>query len=173
VVHGLLLHPDAFATTVLRGRRDFGGGSEHSVYLDPPTARVIKVTHADLVGDGAVGQSRSVADYLGGLILQNEVFGDEIRLEGLLEGEGKFARLVISQPFVKGRRATPAEIASYLDGQGFLRDPDGARVHRDSGVRVSDAVPDNVFACDVNGGTFVCTIDVQVNQAIISSVHPG
>jgi hypothetical protein len=161
-VNHLLLHAESFRHLVLERRIEIGAGSEHTVHLDPPTRRVIKVTHADNFGDGAVGQSFSVLDYLFGLKLQNELFRDDIRLEGLVEYEGELPRVVISQPFVKGRRATAGEVAAYLAGRGFGRQLDGSWFNETLRLRVADAVPDNVFAIDSSGRAFVATIDVQV-----------
>lgn len=138
-------------------------GSEHSVYVDAATRRVLKVTHADRHGDGVVGQSMSVLDYLTGLQLQNEAFGDDIRLEGLVEDEGELPRVVISQPFVKGRPATQPEIEAFMEQRGFVKHK-GSWYNAESKLRVTDAVPNNVRAYAVNGGVQVVTIDVQVSR---------
>ena len=69
-----------FRRTVLTGRKAFDPGSEHSVFVDKPSKSVIKVTHGDDIGDGAVGQSMSVLDYLNNLALGNELFNLGTRL---------------------------------------------------------------------------------------------
>ncbi|MEI7962898.1 MAG: hypothetical protein WCI42_03625, partial [Verrucomicrobiota bacterium] len=53
----LILDPGMFRSTVMEGRPSVGDGSEHTVWGDPSTARVIKLTHADDFGNGAVGHS--------------------------------------------------------------------------------------------------------------------
>jgi len=122
---------------------------------------VIKLTHPDVAGDGSVGQS-DLLGYLKGLYLQNQLFQDDIRLEGIVSLDGEFPQIVISQPFVKGREATAPEIATFMQQRGF-RSKDGA--WHNGTVTVSDAVRHNVMAADTDDGSItIVPFDLQVAE---------
>lgn len=164
--HSLVLDPEAFADTVVNGRKYLGDGSEHTVFFDKTSVRVIKITHGDFVGNGSVGQSTTVTSYLESLLASNKLFGDDVRLEGIVSIEGEFPQLVISQPFSKGRPATSKEIHGYMTSNGF-KFVDGS--WRKGGIIVSDVVPKNVMALDEkNGSVTVVPFDVQVVESGVS-----
>jgi len=152
----------------MSGRPPVGDGSEHTVWGDPSSARVIKLTHADDFGNGAVGHSLNVGDYLSGLEGQNRYFHDDIRLEGIVYLDNPIPQVVISQPFVWGREATLKEIKTFFTFQGFHESDPGFWV-RESGcgvIHVWDAVPYNVFTVKLPDSSLVTlTIDVQVYAA--------
>lgn len=161
----LILSADYFRGTVQSKRPEIGDGSEHTVWGDPSSARVIKLTHADVYGNGAVGHSLCSLDYLAGLQGQNTFFFDDIRLEGFVWLENELPQFVISQPFVLGREATHPEIRAFFTRHGFKEDQPGSwiRTHNGQAVHVWDAVPYNVFTVDLSGGRLVTvTLDVQV-----------
>lgn len=147
---GLEIAP-AFFRRYANPRTEFGeAGAEHSVYLDPHTGRVIKVTHPDLIGDGALGAKGSAHDYFTSLMLNNAMFGTETRFEGLVNtGEGELPQVITSQPHFKGRAATTKEIAAELKRRGFTkveaRKDANIWEHKDLGVGIYDAVPANVI----------------------------
>ena len=71
--NGFVLAPETFQRTVVsspKERPELASGSEHTVWFDHATKRVIKLTHPDVAGDGSVGQS-DLLGYLKGLYLQN------------------------------------------------------------------------------------------------------
>ena len=165
--NNLILNADLFRRTVLKEsaqRKEIGSGSEHTVYRDAATKRVIKLTHADDFGNGAIGQSLNAFDYLTGLMLQNETFGDDIRFEGIVYLDGVLPQIVISQPFVKGRKSTIAEINAYFTGLGFARNDNGQWVRTRDGVTLAalDTVPDNIFTAVRRGKRIVVPFDVQM-----------
>ena len=161
---GFVLAPETFRRTVVgshKERPELASGSEHTVWFDNATKRVIKLTHPDLAGDGSVGQSDLIG-YLKSLDLQNQLFQDDIRLEGIVSLDGQFPQVVISQPFVKGREATAAEISMFMEQRGF-RSKDGA--WHNGTVTVSDAVRHNVMAADTRDGSVtVVPFDLQVSE---------
>lgn len=154
----------------MAGRPAVGDGSEHTVWGDPSTARVIKLTHADDFGNGAVGHSLNIGDYLDGLQCQNGYFHDDIRLEGIVYLGSELPQVVISQPFVMGREATLKEIRTFFGRQGFEESDPGLWSRTREGVTlcVWDAVPYNVFTVKLpdngkkKGPLVTVTIDVQV-----------
>jgi hypothetical protein len=158
--NGLVLDPEAFSITVASRKTLGDDGSEHSVYYDKATSRVIKITHGDFVGNGSVGQSPSALDYLKSLQGSNILFGDDIRFEGIVSIEGEFPQIVISQPHVSGREATPQEIHDFMTDREFKL-VDGS--WQKGGITVSDAGPKNVMAVDEKDGSVtVVPFDVQV-----------
>ncbi|MCX8493380.1 MAG: hypothetical protein ORN23_04020 [Chthoniobacterales bacterium] len=164
----LILDPEMFRGTVINGRPFVGDGSEHTVWGDHHSARVIKLTHADDFGNGAVGHSLNAGDYLLGLDGQNRYFYDDIRLEGIVYLDNPIPQVVISQPFVWGREATLNEIRTFFTRQGFHESDPGVWSKETSGklIHVWDAVPYNVFTAKLPDGSLVTlTIDVQVFAA--------
>jgi hypothetical protein len=168
---GLILDPESFENTVIEGRDKIGDGSEHQVHSDKPTNRVIKYTNPDVTGSGVVGQSLNVFDYLRNLAAQNEIFGDDIRLEGIVNLGEPFPRVVISQSFVKGRDSTPKEIDAYLKGRGFEKQEDGSWIRvRDGQIqRVWDAVPGNLKTVKVGKKSTVVPFDVQISVESVAA----
>jgi hypothetical protein len=175
---GKVLEPERIQSLLKNGKQ-LGDGSEHTTILLPASKdaegnsqrRVLKVTHADDFGNGAVGQSLNVGDYLRGLKWQNEHFGDDIKIEGIVYLDNGLPQVVISQPYVKGRKARPSEISKYLKGLGFKERPDGGwiRVQDGQKVQVWDAVPDNVFVGkNEKGKSIVMPIDLQVTSEPVS-----
>ena len=164
----LTLDPEMFRRTVMNGRPSVGDGSEHTVWGDPSSARVIKLTHADDFGNGAVGHSLCVGDYLAGLQGQNRYFYDDIRFEGIVYLDNPIPQVVISQPFVWGREATLEEIRTFFTRHGFHEGDPGVWL-KETGSRsihVWDAVPYNVFTVKLPDASLVTlTIDVQVFES--------
>ena len=164
----LILDSEMLRGTVMNGRPFVGDGSEHTVWGDHQSARVIKITHADDFGNGAVGQSLNAGDYLLGIDDQNRYFYDDIRLEGIVYLDNPIPQVVISQPFVWGREASLKEIRTFFTRQGFHESDPGVWSKETSGqmIHVWDAVPYNVFTAKHPDGSLVTlTIDVQVFAA--------
>ena len=162
-----VLNPDMFRHTVMEVRKKLGDGSEHTTVWDRPTDRVIKWTHGDDFGNGAVGQSLNVGDYLQNLKDANDLFGIGNRVEGVVYLDNSFPQVVISQPKFNGRKATLEEIAAYFKSKGFTQSASGAWVRDKNGERVEvwDAVPDNVFVKTLkNGKLKAVPFDVQISR---------
>src|SRR5690606_12622472 len=75
------------------------GGGEHDVWFQD--GRAWKVTLEDRWGININGKRATPSEYLERLLLQNQVFGDDIRLEGVVI-DGSDVRIVTSQPFLVG-----------------------------------------------------------------------
>lgn len=135
------------------------GGGEHSVVFDEVNGRVFKLTKPGLFG----AQAEDAGAYLERMALSNRVFGDDVKFEGIVNLPGEHeSRAVTSQPFVKGRDATPEEQVDYLRGKGFI-EHDGRWVHRILGVSVWDTqTPGNVITKP--DGTMQA-VDLQVEPA--------
>lgn len=59
-------------------------------------------------------------NYVQNLIWCNEIFGDDVRIEGVVSRpEG--AALVISQPYIVGRSPTEAEVKQWFEMQGCVQ----------------------------------------------------
>jgi len=90
---------------------DYTSGEEHEVWNDYSTGRVWKVLRRP-----DYGKSRNLRKYLVRLEAQNVMWGDDIRVEGLLPD----GRMVTSQPFVEGRHPeSPLELRNLLEKQGW------------------------------------------------------
>lgn len=133
--------------TLKLGRRATHG--EHSVAFDPGQACWWKVTHPGTCGVGAefqfldlppfeitgvVARELLPLEYLERLILHNDQFGDDIRLEGYLD----LAKpsLLISQPDIVGAPATANEMITQMTALGFLRLP-GVSIGRKGSISFS------------------------------------
>ncbi|MEZ5303513.1 MAG: hypothetical protein R3F11_23155 [Verrucomicrobiales bacterium] len=139
-------------------------GGEHEVYLAedisvPDRWRVYKKTHPDHAGQTARAVARidggirvasddaTPAEYLERLILHNKIFGDEIRLEGLLQ-EGSSLSIVTSQPYIKGLIPERSEVDDLLAGSGFRRMQDGFWFSQERQVGIVDTKPANFIRSD-------------------------
>jgi hypothetical protein len=97
--------------------------------------------------------------YVRNLIRCNKVFGDDVRLEGItLTAEG--VSIVISQPFIVGRKPTEPEVTEWFCCQGCVeiskykwRYPDG--------MVVSDAHTGNLIM--MRDGTLI-PIDLHIEK---------
>ncbi|MBX3740248.1 MAG: hypothetical protein KF712_04610 [Akkermansiaceae bacterium] len=139
--HGRILDPGPIEG--LRGQ-DAPHGGEHTVIIDGPSRRVIKLTKPGLFG----AQAEDAIAYLERWALHNRAFGDDVAFEGLVTLPGEHApRAVISQRYAEGRDATMEEQADFLNGKGFHEQPDGRWIHPIRGITVWDTItPGNVIA---------------------------
>ena len=147
-------------TALGAAERILGGGGEHVVFLDETGNRVLKRTKAGLFG----AQGNDVGEYLQRWALHNEVFGDDVRIEGVtkLEGDDEI-RVIVSQPFFEGRDATAEELSEYLASKGFVRWENwGAWVHPVRGVAVWDTQTPGNALMTAEG---VRAIDLQIAPA--------
>ncbi len=153
--------------------RFHAGGAEHDVYQDAACQRWFKVTRqGGLTVDedwvlGKLSQrwlavpfvrEATPLEYLERLLLFNEVFGDDLRLEGVTrKSDGEFA-IVTSQPDVHGRPAENEETRRFMESLGFAAVPDvcAGRVDSVSFHRGADSVA--VF--DTHGENFLVFEDL-------------
>jgi len=153
------------------------GGEEHSVWLDESLQLYFKATFPGRFGFGVAvtvgGEPDLVAatplEYLERLLLQNRVFGDELRLVGVAEDQ-KGVVVVTSQPNVEGGDATREEILDFMRSLWFrplpglhLGNPGALAFYRDlDELAAFDAHPAN-FVKDQNG--VILPIDLILVQA--------
>lgn len=127
------------APWLVRFGKDNEGGQEHRVWFSEKDARYYKATHPGRYGWYAFVDSRydkrtqedelfigiggaTPLQYLDRLLLQNEAFADDIRLEGMwIEADG--LAILTSQPFIQGSPVKPAEIMESMEMLGFERIP--------------------------------------------------
>ena len=153
--------------------------SEHEVFLRTSDNRVVKCTYPGSFGyanDGPDGKQRAATPlfYLHRLELMNQVFGDDLRLEGVAFGkprsgseEDKRPYIVISQSLVEAvdeKSPCPSEqdVENFMVSLGFSRfENSHYRWHRESdGVIVSDTKPENF----VNSHKGIVPIDLIISK---------
>ena len=98
-------------------------------------------------------------EYLARLLLCNEVFGDDIRLEQVVVDDKTNVRVVTSQPLIVGTQPAEAEVHSYLYSIGF--EPAEAV----NGIPMTNdwyREKDGMMAFDAHGGNFIQTLQSHV-----------
>jgi hypothetical protein len=143
------------------------GGEEHRVWLSPDGSSVLKATYAGAFGysiicSEATGGLPEITkglplEYLERLLLQNRIFGDDIRLKGVAE-ESDGAIILSSQPLVAGFPVDREEFIPFMQRLWFepllglsLGNPGALAFYRDlDEVAAFDAHPAN-FVKDFNG----------------------
>ena len=134
-------------------------GTEHQVHAALDGARVVKVTLGGRHGYSImqyrqghyIGLRPSTpAEYFERLALQNLLFGDGQRYEGILRDRRGEVRLITSQSMVMGERPTAAEIARCMGEMGF--DPVAGQE-----ATAFYRVADNVAVFDAHTGNFIKT----------------
>ena len=126
-------------------------GYEHRVWFpgtNEPHPRVWKATFGNCFGTIPNGSLATPALYLERLILQNLVFGDDIRLEGIQEHPVGVISVITSQSAVKGKPGDMSAIHDYFLACGF--------VHLSwNGKPVWFRPSDHVVCADTHGGNIL------------------
>ncbi len=130
-----------------------GGQSEHTVFHLQSRHRVIKFTLPP--NFGAQGEA---IDYLNNLEAANQLFGDDIRLHGVLETK-RGPALITSQPFVSGDVPTPDEVTQWFEANGYHSKGHNRWKNDDTGVEIADAHVGNLIKTE--DGELI-PIDLQV-----------
>ena len=76
------------------------------------------------------------------LCLQNVIFNDNVRLEGVSPTVGS-PKIITSQPFIFGEKAIPAQIDDYMTQKGFERLTEGTYYEPGSQVLIHYLYPRN------------------------------
>lgn len=134
------------------------GGREHDVRYDPETGLWWKYTKPNMAGytvswDAGVPfmHNAQPLEYLERMLLQNEIFGDDVRLAGIWNPAGHDWRIITTQPHVNGDAATLEELAKAFEAVGFQVLPwqgigyAGSLAVRKDGIDVWDVHPANVL----------------------------
>lgn len=103
------------------------------------------------------GARGEVLEYVRNAIWANEMFGDDIRLEGIIETEAGPA-IVTSQPFIEGREPTVDEISEWFESQGYVADGYNKWRHPETGAVIADAHSGNLVMTDAG----LIPIDLQI-----------
>jgi hypothetical protein len=111
---GRLLCP-AKLHELIDGFKFLEGGLEVQVYYRKRSGRVFKITKPP-----HFGMHWYLKGYVQNLIWCNEVFDDDVRLEGVT-ATADGVSLVLSQPFIIGRKPTEEELEEWFRKQGCER----------------------------------------------------
>ncbi len=122
-------------------------GGEHTVLFQEPTQRILRTTRPETrlgygLGFGSYLQGATPSEYLDRWAWHNHLFGDDVRLECVVATAGR-VMVVTSQPFIRGRDATAAEITAFMLARGFDRIGAGAFHHPHYGLLADDLYPRN------------------------------
>jgi DNA ligase (NAD+) len=150
--HGKLLDSSRFGEIAAR-YPSLGGQSEHVVFHLHETDRVLKLTIPPSFG----AQSGALA-YLANLDAANRLFGDDIRLHGILETLGG-PSIVTSQPFVTGNVPTADEVTAWFEANGFISTGYNRWKHPETGTEIADAHIGNLIKTEDNE---LIPIDLQI-----------
>ena len=137
-------------------------GNEHRIFQSEDGSRAIKLTRPP--NFGAMG---CLADYLDNFVLNNHLWGDDLRLEGIQTTTAGL-QLIVSQPWIRGAPATEEEIRSFLAGKGFA--PCGTNAFRNShtGIRLADARPANIFKDHLTGLLMPVDVHVRAPEGVLT-----
>ena len=173
--NGILYNETTFSERKVGDEQYFGGGNEHDVYYDEELCRVVKVTKLPSSHDGSsvsipqnFGAQGGATDYLTNLENHNRYFGDDIRIEGVLQ-IGDLVAIISSQPFISGRKATDDEIETWFISLDYEKgaQPNTFVLNATAKIiKVYDARPDNVI---FSLGGQVIPIDLQI---IVKDIEP-
>jgi hypothetical protein len=139
-----------------RSRHD---GAEHGVWYNEGLGRWFKLTHRGKFGGipelGYALDKKSQGwrkefilrqgtpgEYLVRMTLGNQLFGDDVQLEGVVQ-DNEHARILISQGHIEGKAPNPEEINTFMINSGFLSAPDFAWYNPSSGIAAFDALARN------------------------------
>lgn len=157
---------------------------EHSVYETAESPdRLYKITHSGTAGftpraiemkSGniyVVSDDATPLEYLERFILQNILFDDDVRFEGILEGAQP--SLVISQPKYEGvnpenPHPSPKEIRGWLESpeQGFTQNYDGTWFDPEDGLVLFDTKPANWIKTREG----IRPIDIYIRHATLAMI---
>lgn len=103
---------------------------EHGVHYDQKSGRYIKFTRHDRHQGYGIALSSylhgaSPAEYLDRIRLQNQIFSDDIRLEGIVKMAGGRLSIITSQPCIVGEAPTLNDIDVLMVGKALRSSPTG------------------------------------------------
>jgi hypothetical protein len=127
----------------------FAQGGEHDVYFQKRTQRYLKATRLDRqkgygIALGSFTHGATPSEYLDRLALQNRIFNDDIRLERVVNNDGKPV-IITSQPTIKGSEPTQGALDELMAGKGCLKLSEGAYYDERAGLLIFDLFPRNAI----------------------------
>jgi hypothetical protein len=94
-------------------------------------------------GSGGLGNTHALPfEYLQRLQLQNDLFGDDILVEAVIEPVDGLL-VVTSQPFITGDHPSLNEISAYMKAEGFAATRSGDWYRAADDIAVFDSHPGN------------------------------
>ena len=129
-------------------------GAEHCVFHDAVRAVAVKATHVNRFGHSAFGEGvpATLLEYLDRLAMQNLLFGDNLRIEGVAFDEGQM-EIITTQSWIVAHADMPtpsqSEIDEYFGQFGFRKVEltPGVPIYfqSDIGIIVADAHDRNIL----------------------------
>lgn len=143
-------------------------GNEHQVWFLADSACFLKATWPGFFGLLVIHRQNeehkaSPIAYLERWLLHNELFGDDIRFLGAIEGSGQL-RMLIRQPAIAGEPATLEQIDAFFTGNGWLRFTVGGEIaffDPERNVAISDTHRGNLILMDDG---LLAPIDLRVQS---------
>ena len=135
--HGWLIDEKSLRE-LTAGIQQLEGATEHDVHLDHEAGRVLKLTKPPNFG----ARGEAVA-YLTNVLACQSLLSLDWRFEGVVESHDGI-RLLTSQSFIVGERASDESIAAHFGALGFTKSRENT-FKREDGLVVADARPDNIF----------------------------
>ena len=93
---------------------------------------------------GSVTHGATPSEYLDRMALQNQIFDDDIKLERVVENDGK-PFIITSQPFIKGHPPTQEALDELMTGKGYEQLTEGAYYDERAGLLLFDLFPRNAI----------------------------
>lgn len=125
-------------------------GREHRTWKHEEFSRIYKFTYPGQFGrtafycSGGLGNTDAPPfEYLTRLALHNDVFGDDVLFEALIEDHSGRPVSVISQTFIEGDHPSQADIDAYMTAEDFIKTRSGDWYRAADDLAVFDAHPGN------------------------------
>ena len=127
----------------------FAQGGEHDVFFQKRTQRYLKATRQDRhkgygIALGSHTHGATPSEYLDRLFLQNCIFDDDIRLERVVQNDGK-PIIITSQPAIKGSTPRQDGLDELMIGKGYEKLAEGAYYDEGAGLLLYDLFPRNAI----------------------------
>ena len=138
---------------------EYHSAGEHLIWYSEDTKAVYKLTHSgrygfsnsvELMDEGEDGtdlrfgvRSATLDEYLLRLYLHNEEFGDDFKIQGLVQhGYGEVS-ILVSQSFIDGGQPTLQELGELMGHLDYIEVANGVFFHPQHQVLASDVFPRN------------------------------
>lgn len=127
----------------------FARGGEHEVFYFKRDRRYLKATIPDRqlgygIALGSLVHGATPSEYLDRLVLQNQIFHDDIRLWRIVENAGT-PIIITSQPAIEGKAATQGDLDDMMTEMGYEKMADGAYYDSEAGLLIFDLFPRNAI----------------------------
>ena len=152
---------ESYPEDIFDDAQEIPGGNEHQVFQTANGKRALKITNPP--GFGAEGELLS---YLDNLVLNNYLHGDDMRVEAFLEASAGL-QIVITQPWIQGTPALEEEIRCFMIGRGFGLIRENSWWSVETGIRIFDARPANIFKETETGMLIPIDVHIKVPASIL------